>query len=74
MLQREGIENTDLAILTIMIKESDLKEKPMRSILPTRKFLPLLCAMLVISACQTPVDNSPNAPADYADVRRTDMS
>ncbi len=46
----------------------------MRSILPARQFLALLCAMMLISACQTPVGNSFNAPADYADVRSMNMS
>ncbi len=46
----------------------------MRSILFAQQFLALICAMTVLSACQTPVVTSPNAPADFSDVRKTDMS
>jgi hypothetical protein len=33
----------------------------------------IICAIVVLSACRPAVVNSPDAPADYTDVRFIDM-
>jgi serine protease AprX len=47
----------------------------MKAIAPAQRLLAwILCAIVVFTACQPAVVDSPNAPAAYADVRQTDMS